>query len=209
MNEMKKIIIVGAGGHARSCIEVVESEGIYKIAGLVGLKSEKGAEICGYKVIGSDDDLPNMLNDFEYAVNALGQIANPVPRMKKFEELRNIGFKTPSVIASSAIVASSASIGEGTILMHGSIVNSGATIGRNCIINSFALIEHDCSVGSNTHISTGALMNGGAVVGSNSFIGSGAILKQGIEVGDNCLVGMGVKLRKNLSESQVYLEEDE
>lgn len=209
MNEMKKIIIVGAGGHARSCIEVIESEGIYKIAGLVGLKSEIGTEICGYKVIGSDDDLPKMLNDFEYAFNALGQIANPVTKSKKFEELRNIGFKTPKVIASSAIVASSASIGEGTILMHGSIVNSGATIGQNCIINSFALIEHDCSVGSNTHISTGALINGGAVVGSNSFIGSGAILKQGIEVGDNCLVGMGVKLRKNLSESQVYLKEDD
>lgn len=206
---MKKIIIVGAGGHARSCIEVVESEGNYKIAGLVGLKSEIGAEICGYKVIASDDDLPRMLNDFEYAVNALGQIANPAPRSKKFEELRSIGFKTPSVIASSAIVASSASIGEGTILMHGSIVNSGATIGQNCIINSFALIEHDCSVGSNTHISTGALINGGAVVGSNSFIGSGAILKQGIEVADNCVVGMGVRLHRNLSESQVYSEEDE
>ena len=48
---MKAIIVVGAGGHARSCIEVIESEGIYKIAGLVGLKSEVGEEICGYKVI--------------------------------------------------------------------------------------------------------------------------------------------------------------
>ena len=206
---MKNIIIVGAAGHARSCIEVVESEGIYKIAGLVGLKSEIGLEISGYKVIASDDELPRMLNDFEYAINALGQISNSAPRAKKFEELRKIGFKTPSVVASSAIIASSASIGEGTILMHGSIVNSGATIGQNCIINSVALIEHDCYIGSNTHISTGALINGGAVVGSNSFIGSGAILKQGIEVGDNCLVGMGVILRKNLTGSQVYLEEDE
>ena len=206
---MKEIIVVGAGGHARSCIEVIESEGIYKIAGLVGLKSEVGAEVCGYKVIASDDDLPRMLVDFEYAFNGLGQIANPAPRAKKFEELRSIGFKTPSVVASSAIVASSASIGEGTIIMHGSVVNSCATVGQNCIINSFALIEHDCSIGSNTHISTGALINGGAEVGSNSFIGSGAIVKQGIKVGDNCVLGMGMKLGKSLSEFKVYSEENE
>ncbi len=206
---MNEIIVVGAGGHARSCIEVLESEGIYKIAGLVGLESEVGSEVCGYRVIASDNDLPKLLNDFEYAINGFGQIANSITRTKKFEELKRIGFKTPSIVASSAVVASSATIGEGTILMHGSVVNSCATIGSNCIINSLALIEHDCSVSSNTHISTGALINGGVSVGSNSFIGSGAMLKQGIVVGNNCVVGMGVKLLKNLPDSHVYLGESD
>ena len=164
---MKKILVIGAGGHARSCIEVIESEGIFEIAGLVGLKSEVGTEICGYKVIASDEELHRMRLDFEYALNALGQISNPGSRSKKFEEIRSIGFKTPIVVASSAIVAASASIGEGSIIMHRALVNSNATVGQNSIVNSFALIEHDCSIGSNTHISTGALINGGASVGSN------------------------------------------
>jgi sugar O-acyltransferase (sialic acid O-acetyltransferase NeuD family) len=204
---MNEIIIVGAGGHARSCIEVIESTGIFKIAGLVGIESEIGEKRYGYSVIASDDDLPRLVRDYEFAINALGQITDPKLRTNKFEELKNIGFKMPSVIASSAIVASSATVGDGTILMHGSIVNSGATISQNCIINTFALIEHDCSVGANTHISTGALINGGVSVGSNTFIGSGAILKQGIEVGNNCVVGLGVKLLRNLPDSQVYIGE--
>ena len=32
---MNDIILIGAGGHARACIEVIESGGQYKIAGLV------------------------------------------------------------------------------------------------------------------------------------------------------------------------------
>jgi phage gp45-like len=37
------LILIGAGGHSRSCIDVIEQEGKYRIAGLVGAKDEVGA----------------------------------------------------------------------------------------------------------------------------------------------------------------------
>ena len=50
---MKKIILIGAGGHCNSCIDVIESENKFKIAGLIDNKKS----LSKYKVIGSDKDL--------------------------------------------------------------------------------------------------------------------------------------------------------
>ena len=36
-----EIILIGAGGHALSCIDVIETHGLYRIAGLVGLPAAK------------------------------------------------------------------------------------------------------------------------------------------------------------------------
>ena len=39
---MKKpsLIVIGAGGHAKSCIDVIEQHGHYSIGGLVGMPAE-------------------------------------------------------------------------------------------------------------------------------------------------------------------------
>ena len=48
------IILVGAGGHARSCIDVIEQSGSHDIAGLVALPNEVGSQTLGYEVLGTD-----------------------------------------------------------------------------------------------------------------------------------------------------------
>ena len=54
---MKKIILIGGGGHALSCIDVIESEKKFKIVGIVDGNLKKGKKILNYKVIGGDKDL--------------------------------------------------------------------------------------------------------------------------------------------------------
>ena len=54
---MKKIILIGAGGHCNSCIDVIESTGKYQIIGLTGTVDESGSSVLGYPVLGSDDKL--------------------------------------------------------------------------------------------------------------------------------------------------------
>lgn len=57
MEETKKnIILIGGGGHCKSCIEVIESTGKYNIVGVLDLPSELGKKILNYEVIGNDDD---------------------------------------------------------------------------------------------------------------------------------------------------------
>jgi sugar O-acyltransferase (sialic acid O-acetyltransferase NeuD family) len=198
------LIVVGAGGHARSCIDVIERQGDFQIAGLVGLPEEINTIHLGYQVIGTDSDLPNLVKEFQFAFIALGQIHTSKPRQKIFNFVKELGFKIPSIISPDAYVSRHANIGSGSIIMNNALVNAGANIGDNCIINSRALIEHDAVIGNHCHISTGCILNGGVSIEEGSFIGSGCIIKQVVSIGKNCTIGMGLVIRHSVDDGICY-----
>ncbi|MBL8441109.1 MAG: NeuD/PglB/VioB family sugar acetyltransferase [Betaproteobacteria bacterium] len=191
------ILLVGAGGHARACIDVIEQEGRFAIAGLVGMPDEVGGDVLGYPVLGSDADLPALHERCHNALVTLGQIHSPEPRIQLFFVLERLGFTLPTVVSPFGHVSHHANLGAGSIVMHGAIVNAGARIGRNCILNSRTLVEHDAVIQDHCHLSTGSVVNGSARIGSGSFLGSGSVLREGIALGERCLVGMGLAVRKS------------
>jgi sugar O-acyltransferase (sialic acid O-acetyltransferase NeuD family) len=203
----KKLILIGAGGHARSCIDVIEQEGKFKITGIVGIESELGLEVNGYEVIATDKDLSTLVGRAQFALIALGQISSPDARISLYQRVSKAGFGLAKVVSPSAYISPSAQIGKGTIVMHGAIINAGVKVGSNCIINSRTLLEHDAQVLDNCHISTGAILNGGVLVEEGCFIGSGTIIKEGVTIGERSVVGMGSQLRTNLTANSKFLGE--
>lgn len=201
-----ELILIGAGGHTRSCIDVIEQQGYFQVAGLVGLPEQKDLKHpeYGYAVIGVDSDLSRLVGGYKYALITIGQIKSAERRIQLYDLVKKLGFNLPTIVSPTAYVSRHATIGVGTIVMHGAIVNAGASIGDNCIINSCALIEHDAKVGDHCHISTGAILNGGVNVGAGSFIGSGSVVKHGITIGNRCVVGMGASVRHNLSDQMFF-----
>lgn len=195
----REIILVGAGGHAGACIDLLESQKEYLIAGLVGKQSELNNIKLGYKVIGLDDDIPRLAKKYTYALVGIGQVESPLNRIKVFNLLVNAGFTLPAIISPNSCVSPHAIIQSGSVVMSGAIVGPGAIIGKNCIINSRALIEHDSIVGDHTHVSTGAILNGSVKVGSGSFIGSGVVVREKVIIQDNCVIGMGLSIRDDIS----------
>jgi len=202
------LILIGAGGHARSCIEVIEQQGQYQIAGLVGLVEQKHTQQLGYAVIASDETLNELAASYHYALISIGQIQNAEHRLRLYQQAVQCGFQLPIIIAPTAHVSRHASIGAGSIVMHGAIVNAGVKVGNNCIINTRALIEHDTSVGDHCHISTGVILNGDVNVGAGSFVGSGCVIKEGVSIGKGCLVGMGLAVRHNLADNARFTGHD-
>jgi sugar O-acyltransferase (sialic acid O-acetyltransferase NeuD family) len=194
------LIMMGAGGHAHACIDVIEQHGGYQVAGLVGMPEELHHDHLGYRVIATDSDLAELIKEYKYALITIGQIQSPTNRIRLYRQATEFGFQLPTIIAPSAHVSRHAVIGAGTIVMHGAIINAGARVGDNCIINTRALIEHDALVEDHCHISTGAILNGNACIGAGSFIGSGSIVKEGIRLGNCCLVGMGLSVRHHHSD---------
>jgi sugar O-acyltransferase (sialic acid O-acetyltransferase NeuD family) len=195
------LILIGAGGHAHACIDVIEQQGYFQIAGLVGLPEQLGDRHLGYKVIGTDTDLPELAKNYKFALIGLGQIKTADLRMCLYKKASQLGFQFPIIVAPTAHVSPHAKVGDGTIVMHGSIVNAGVIVGNNCIINSRALIEHDARIEDHCHISTGSIINGNVTVGSGSFIGSGSTIKEGLTIGKSCLVGMGLTVRHSINEN--------
>ena len=194
----EKIILIGGGGHCKSCVDVIEHEGKYRIAGIVDLPEKLHQKGLGYEIIAADDDLPQLVNKYENSLITLGQIKSPEKRIRIFQTLKELGAKLPVIISPLAYVSKHAEIGDGTIIMHYALINAGAKIGSNCIINTKALIEHDAVIGDHCHIATGAIINGGVRVGSGTFFGSNAVCKEYIEIRENTVIGCGAKITKNV-----------
>lgn len=188
------ILLVGAGGHARACIDVIEQEGSFVVAGLVGLPHEVGTRMLGYSVLGTDADLPALLGDYAHALITVGQIKTPELRMHLFDLLHHSGCTLPVIVSPCAYVSPHAALGAGTIVMHGAVVNAGAVVGRNCIINSQSLVEHDAVIADHCHIATAVAINSGVHIGTGTFIGSNSSVRQSINIGKHCLIGMGQRV---------------
>jgi len=201
------LLLIGAGGHSISCIDVVEQENKYQIIGLVGSPNEVGRHILGYEVLGNDDLLPQLHELAEFALISVGQIGINEIRSVLFARTANLGFKMPVVVSPKAYVSRHAAIGSGTVVMHNATINAGAKIGENCIINSHSLIEHDTVVEDNCHIATSATINGGSTVGRSSFVGSGCTIRESVTVGQRCTIGAGVTLRHDLPSDSRFLGE--
>jgi sugar O-acyltransferase (sialic acid O-acetyltransferase NeuD family) len=200
---LDKILLIGAGGHARSCIDVIECGNKFLIAGLVDKKGGNSNSNNGYSIIGNDDDLNMLIDDYKYAHITVGQIKTTKTRKNLFNRLKSIGFKLPVIISPNAYVSDNANVSEGTIVMHGAIVNAGASIGANCILNSQSLVEHDVTIGDHCHISTGSVLNGNVSVGNGTFIGSGVIVFNDIKIGSNCVISAGVTLKRSIDDNEL------
>ncbi len=188
---MKKILLIGGGGHCKSCIDVIEQQGVYDIAGIIDRPESVGGNVLGYPVIGSDESLSSLRSEYQYAFVTVGQIYSADLKMKLYRMLTTLKFKVPFIISPLAYVSKYAKIAQGSIVMHHALVNAGARVGENCIINTKALIEHDAIIENHCHISTGAIVNGGGRISSESFIGSLATSKQYIQIEKKSFVKAG------------------
>jgi len=193
------IILIGSGGHCKSCIDVIEQDNKYSIAGIID-KNRSTKSVLGYSVLGNDADLIELKTSYDYALIAIGQIESPDIRIQLFNNLKLLGFKLPTIVSPRAYISEHAQLGEGTIVMHEALINVSAVIGNNCIINTKALIEHDVMIEDNCHISTGAIINGGTIIKNGTFIGSNAATKEYVQTKVGEFIKAGSLFKGHISE---------
>jgi sugar O-acyltransferase (sialic acid O-acetyltransferase NeuD family) len=201
---MTDIVLIGGGGHCKSCIQVVETNSVYKIVGVLDMPETVGNKILDYKVIGTDADIGTFdLSTTEYLVT-VGQLKSAALRRKLYEQVLGRGATLATIIAKSAVVSRHATVGQGTIVMHYTLVNSDVVVGTNCIINNFANVEHDAEIGDHCHISTGAMINGNVKIGEQVFVGSGSVISNGLSVCACTVIGAGSVVLKDIVIPGIY-----
>ena len=62
---MNSIVLIGAGGHCKSVIDVFEAEGRFKIAGILDKHELLGTKTLGYSVFGIDADMPKLAKKYK------------------------------------------------------------------------------------------------------------------------------------------------
>ena len=173
---MKKLILIGGGGHCKSCIDVIESEGKFKVSSILDIEEKLGQDVLGYPIVGSDKDIEKFVRKNFYFIITLGQIKTADLRIKIFNQLKGLDAKLATIISPLAYVSKYAEVSEGTIVLHDALINANAKIGKNCIINTKALVEHDAIISNHCHISIGATIGGNAVIEEQTFIGAGSVV---------------------------------
>jgi sugar O-acyltransferase (sialic acid O-acetyltransferase NeuD family) len=195
MSEIKpNIILIGGGGHCVSVIDVIENDNKFNILGVLD-SNIKEKNVLGYKILGGDNLIPELVNENTYFFITVGQVKNCTIRKNIAKNLKENNARLATIISSLAYVSKHAHIEEGTIIMNHAVINAKSRIGKNCIINTKSNIEHGVKIGDFCHISTCAVVNGDSLVGKGSFIGSNATISNGISIKENSIISAGTFIK--------------
>ncbi|MBD8519606.1 acetyltransferase [Lysinibacillus fusiformis] len=195
----KPIIILGNGGHASVLTEILLLQN-RKILGFTA--PEEQTNSYDLKYLGTDEIFENY-NPLEVElVLGLGTVGISNVRQGLYKKLKNQGYTFVICVHPRAIIASTATLDEGTQIMAGAVVQPHVQIGENTIINTGAIIEHDCIIGAHVHVAPGTTLSGNIQIGDCTHIGTGAKIIQGITIGSHSLIGAGAVVINNISSNQ-------
>lgn len=195
----QRVVVYGAGGHGKVVADAARSVRRYEVIGFIDDDPAKaGAIVVGLPVLGGGDWLRAEAVRTPIGV-ALG-IGPNAARRTVAERCEAWGGDLIVVVHRRAVVARSARLAAGVVVMAGAIVNPDAVLGRGAIVNTGAVVEHDLIVGEWAHISPNATTGGEARIGAFAHIGLGATVLPGVTVGDRAIVGGGAVVIRDVPE---------
>ena len=181
------IVVIGAGGHAKVCIELLRAMG-EQVDFCVG--SPGSAPSCvGVTVLYGDEHLARLFADgYRRIFIALGANRRRVTLARIATEL---GYELVNAVSPHAVVSPSARLGSGIAIMAGAVINAEVAIDDLAIINTGASIDHDCVIGAGAHIAPQSALAGNVHVGAASFLGVGCKVNPDMRIGDDVTIGSG------------------
>jgi sugar O-acyltransferase (sialic acid O-acetyltransferase NeuD family) len=203
---MKNIVLFGSSGHAKVIADIIEQEGIYKILGLIDKNQPLGTECFRHKVLGSDDDLPQLIKDHDIEGGIIGVGDNWVRHLIAQKVLKLIpAFNFVKAVHPAAQIARQVNLKRGTVVMAGAVINSGSEIGEFCVVNTNSSIDHDNVFGDFSSIMPNAATGGNVRVGEFSALGMGASILHQVQIGAHSVIGAGSVVIKNANDYSVLV----
>lgn len=199
---MIDIIVLGCGEHARMVIDNIEEQKKYNIVGLLtNDDSELDKLIYGYKVIGKDEDILNIISKNKNIKGYFLGIGDMKARAKVAKWLDSeLSIPAVNIIHPTAIISKYAKIGFGNIFEAYTKIANSAIVGNHCIVNSFSAINHDQTIGNNVLIA-GSVSLAGKSIGDNTVIADGASIGFKVSIGKNCIIGDGAVVTKDIGDN--------
>ena len=190
------MIVIGAGGHALACLDLIRPEMGLDVQGLLDDSRQIGEVVHGYPVLGPVSSIGSNHREVEY-VFGIGKVGRNPERLSVLKELRRLGRKLVTLVSEHATVSSSAELSQGVVIFPGSVIGARVSLEFGAVVNSGAVVEHQSSIGFGSHISTQAAVNGSCRIGEDCLVGSGAVVFPGIHVPDAFLLPAGEVLRRS------------
>lgn len=181
--------IIGAGGHAKSCAEVV---------------SENSTDV--FSVISFEDfELKCRRKEISEIDRSIIAIGDNTLRLNFHNMLKSYGLNFLTAISKQAYLPAPFKVGRGTVIMPRASLRIGTNVGAHSIINTAAIIEHDVKIGSFSHIGPGTVVCGSSNIGDNVLIGANCTILPGVKITAGVIVGAGSVVVGHLTEPGVYV----
>jgi sugar O-acyltransferase (sialic acid O-acetyltransferase NeuD family) len=181
---MRDVIFIGGGGHAASCLDAVDPASM----NVVGYVARDADESLDLPHLGGDDALPELQRTVPEAFVAVGDNAR---RATLTGTVTDLGFRMATIVAGTARVSPTATVGPGSVVLHGALVGPRSRIGAGVVVNTAASVDHDCTVGDFAHIAPGTHLAGGVRFGTGSFAGVGVSVIPDVHIEDWAVMGAG------------------
>ncbi len=176
---MRRLLIVGAGGHGRSVAEAVLAAGEFELAGFVDDAAPGLSIVWNLAVLGTTTDVGHYRVHADHAIVAMG---NNAVRESLCNSLLAAGFELATIVHPRAIVSPRAVIGQGCTIMAGAVVGTEAKLGCGVIVNCGAVVDHNAQVHDYGHLGVNAAMAGGSELGRSAWMQAGTSIGYGVKV---------------------------
>lgn len=194
---IKEISVIGAGGHTRSLISLIEALGL-QIKGIYDetYNFQKPEEICGYHLLGTPKKIKK-----GPVVLSIGDNQKRIQWFQRMEEM----IYHDELVHPKAIIDKNASLKGYNQVFSGVNINAHTCIGKNNIINTGAIIEHEVMIGNHNHISVGAIICGRVNIGSQCLIGAGSVIIDKLSIADDVIIGANSVVISDIIEAGTYV----
>lgn len=205
----KKVLILGGGGNASviafGLIDAY-SRG-FRENEFIGYINDRDqvSEIEGYPVVGGLKDIPRLIKEDYYFINAIGKIDFQQERISMIEDLEIPDDRWITFIHPDAYVAPTVKLGVGSVVLANASISPGTVLGKSCRVMIGAVIGHNNKIGNYCFFAasscTGAYLN----IGDGVFISLNATVKEFLTIGNFSTIGMGAVLLKNVGDNEVWV----
>ncbi len=196
---MKKIVIIGASGHAKVIIDIIEKRNEYQIIGLIDSYKNADQKIMGYTILGKEDLIPELIEK-ENIVGGVIAIGDNWSRNKVKDTIKKIvpEFKFLPAVHPNAVLCNNLKIAPGVVIMAGAIVNAEAKIAPFCILNTKSSLGHDSVMDDFSSLAPNTTIGGNVSIGEFSAVSIGSTVIQNVKIGMHTIVGAGTLVLEDI-----------
>jgi sugar O-acyltransferase (sialic acid O-acetyltransferase NeuD family) len=195
MSAEKDVYVIGAGGHAKVVIRMLQDLG-HRVAAVFDDNPRLGgATLVGCPVFAPVERIRHYARC--PAIIAIGDNAT----RRRIADRYDLPWMT--AVHPLALVDRSVRLGVGTVVFARAVVQVDSSLGDHVIVNHAATVDHDCRVGDCVHLAPGVHLAGGVTVHEGALMGIGAVAIPGTRIGTGAIVGAGAVVTDHLPEQVV------
>lgn len=167
-DNMKKLLILGAGGFAKVCEDIARQSGEYDRIGFLDDNAQ------GPYILGRCEEFRMFSGENVEMYPAIG---NNDARMYWLQQLEEAGIRVPCLVHSSSYVSPTVRLKPGTAVLPRAVVNTGCQVEKGCLINCGAIVDHDCVLEEGCQLCVGAIVKAENRIPARSKIEAGKVIE--------------------------------